>query len=308
MCVCVCVYVCGQVDMLVLDFAKAFDTVAHQRLLAKLHHYGIRGSLHSWIGSFLMGRTQCVVVDGSSSSRVDVKSGVPQGTVLGPTLFLVFINDLAANTSATVRLFADDCVMYQPIHSIRDCNSLQRDLDYLHSWELNWLMRFNAKKCNVLRATHAHKKVIKHQYTLGGVPLDVTDAHPYLGVEISKDLKWNTHINKLVAKGNRTLGVIRRNLRYCPRPVKDMAYRSILRPKLEYASSIWDPYTQENIKSLEAVQRRAARSVCNNYSWQDSVTNMLTSLDWPSLEQRRAESRLCLLASSHRLRQSGRRR
>ena len=101
--------------MLVLDFAKAFDTVAHERLLAKIHSYGITGSLYKWIESFLKGRTQRVVVEGESSAEARVKSGVPQGSVLGPLLFLISINDLAENTTSTVRLFADDCVMYRPI-------------------------------------------------------------------------------------------------------------------------------------------------------------------------------------------------
>ena len=109
----------GQVDMLVLDFAKAFDTVAHKRLLGKLESYGIDGNLYGWIQAFLEveGRTQRVVVDGETSGSASVKSGVPQGSVLGPLLFLIFINDLAEHTTSTVRLFADDCVMYKSVKS-----------------------------------------------------------------------------------------------------------------------------------------------------------------------------------------------
>ena len=107
----------GQVDMLVLDFAKAFDTVPHQRLLKKLAAYGVTGNLHKWIASFLIGWTQCVNVDGTTSETAPVRSGVPQGTVLGPLLFLVYINDLAGEVSSSVRLFADDCVMYRPVVS-----------------------------------------------------------------------------------------------------------------------------------------------------------------------------------------------
>ena len=281
----------GQVDMLVLDFAKAFDTVAHQRLLTKAHHFGLRGPLHSWISSFLIGRTQSVIVDGASSSEANVISGVPQGTVLGPTLFLLFINDLAAQTSSTVRLFADDCVMYQQISSQGDCQSLQHDLDSLDAWSKTWLMQFNATKCNVIRFSHAHKH-IKFDYSLAGNILESTAQTTYLGIKLSEDLKWNKHVQQLAAKGNRTLGVLRRNLRHCPREVKNTAYKCILRPKVEYASAVWDPYTQINIGCTEKVQRRAARFVTNIYSRDASVTNMLTSLQWQSLEQRRAESRL----------------
>ena len=109
---------------------------------------------------------------------------------------------------------------------------------------------------------------------------------------MSSDLKWNTHVRKTASKANQTLGVLRRNLKNCPREIKNMAYKSILRPKMEYAAPIWDPYTKDNIQLLEAVQRRAARFVCNKYSRHESVTSMLQDLDWPLLEQRRAESRL----------------
>ena len=141
--------------MLVLDFAKAFDTVAHKRLLGKLEGYGIDGNLYGWIQSFLEGRTQRVVVDGETSGPASVKSGVPQGSVLGPLLFLIFINDLAEHTTSTVRLFADDCVMYKSVKSVRDCQELQQDLIQLQAWQERWQLRFNPRKCNIMRATHA---------------------------------------------------------------------------------------------------------------------------------------------------------
>ena len=129
---------CGQVDMLVLDFAKAFDTVAHERLLAKVESYGITNGLQNWIRSFLEGQTQRVVVDGETSDAAAVKSGVPQGSVLGPLLFLIFINDFAEHTSSTVCLFADNCVMYRQIANVHDCKVLQEDLNQLHEWEERW--------------------------------------------------------------------------------------------------------------------------------------------------------------------------
>ena len=243
----------------------------------------------------LLLRTQKVVVEGASSDPSPVKSGVPQGSVLGPLLFLLFINDLAEHTSSTVRLFADDCVMYKSVKtilSIQDCEVLQNDLDQLHQWEKRWQLRFNARKCNIMRATHAKKKKLLYEYKLGGEALLPTNSTAYLRVELSSDLKWNTHVRKTASKANQTLGVLRRNLKNCPREIKNMAYKSILRPKMEYAAPIWDPYTKDNIQLLEAVQRRAARFVCNKYSRHESVTSMLQDLDWPLLEQRRAESRL----------------
>ena len=110
-----------QTDLIIMDFAKAFDKVPHRRLLHKLDHYGIRGSTHKWISSWLSGRSQQVVLDGQASDPVPVLSGVPQGSVLGPILFLIFINDLPDNIKSSVRLFADDCVLYRNIHSLQDC-------------------------------------------------------------------------------------------------------------------------------------------------------------------------------------------
>ena len=199
---------CGQLDMLVLDFAKAFDTVAHEHLLAKIHIYGITSSLHKWIESFLKGRTQ-IVVEGESSAEAMVKSGVPQGSVLGSLLFLIFIHDLAKNTTSTVRLLADDCVMYRPIRHANDCEALQEDLNKLHDWEERWQLRFNDTKCNILRATHARKKKITENYKLNGASLAETPT--YLGVELLADMKWNNHLKKTVAKGNQTLGILCRN-------------------------------------------------------------------------------------------------
>ena len=123
-----------QTDVVVLDFSKAFDVVPRQRLLHKLDHYGIRGTTLNWIQNFLTNRTQKVVVNGSSSEAARVKSGVPQGAVLGPLLFLTYINDLPSTVLSQVRLFADDCLLYRPIKCRADQEILQRDLSALQDW------------------------------------------------------------------------------------------------------------------------------------------------------------------------------
>ena len=139
------------------------------------------------------------------------------------------------------------------------------------------------KKCHVVWVTHARSHKITFDYKLGKNTLTALHSHGYLGVELSEDLKWNTHINHTVSKANRTLGVIRRNLKQCPRDIKAKAYSSIVGPKLEYAASVWDPYSDSNISALEAVQRRAARFVCNtclaitDSSKEYSVTRTVTS-------------------------------
>ena len=142
-----------QTDVVVLDFSKAFDVVPHQRIFHKLDHYGIRGTTLNCIQNFLTNRTQKVVVDGSSSESARVRSAVPQGTVLGPLLFLTYINDLPSMVSSHVRLFADDCLLYRPIKCRADQEQLQRDLSALQDWADRWEMCFKPSKCSVLRVS-----------------------------------------------------------------------------------------------------------------------------------------------------------
>ena len=267
-----------QVDAVVLDFAKAFDTVPHKRLLHHLKHLGIQDSLLSWMSSFLTEREQTVVVQGSSSKPVHVSSGVPQGTVLGPLLFLIYINNLPDDISSKVCLFADDCVVYRPINSHEDCLALQKDLHTLERWEKKWQMKFKPDKCNVIRFTRKPRP-IHHSYTLSGQQLEAVSNHKYLGVILSDNLKWNRHIDAATAKASSIIGFLRRNLHNAPRQVKLQAYKSLVCPHLEYCCSVWDPFTQTNIKKIQAVQNRGARFILNDYKWQSSVSKMVKDLN-----------------------------
>ena len=169
----------SQIDMIIMDFSKAFDTVPHNRLLNKLKRYGINNKIHAWISKFLTCRDQRVVVSGAHSPWTHVESGVPQGTVLGPLLFLIYINDLPNNIHCTVRLFADDCVLYREINNQLDSQELQKDLDELTKWEHDWQMNFDPDKCFVMRLTHA-RNIKQFDYTLGKTTLQETDSHSYL--------------------------------------------------------------------------------------------------------------------------------
>ena len=170
-----------QTDLILLDFSKAFDKVSHSKLIWKLHQYGIRGNALSWIRAFLGNRSQTVVIEGEESGSVPVSSGVPQGSVLGPILFLVFINDLPENLSSQVRLFADDTAVYLTIGGLDDGTVLQNDLDKLSLWESQWDMEFNPSKCQVVRVTTA-RKAINTVYTLHGQILEVVTSAKYLGL------------------------------------------------------------------------------------------------------------------------------
>ena len=170
-----------QIDAVLLDFSKAFDKVSHERLALKLQYYGIRGNLLLWISSFLDHRTQQVLVEGQSSNTAPVTSGVPQGSVIGPLLFLLYINDLPLRATSTSRLFAVDSLLYRTIRSTEDSKALQEDLDRLQQWERDWLMSFNPSKCEVIRITR--KRIpIKAPYFIHGSELQVVTGASTWGV------------------------------------------------------------------------------------------------------------------------------
>ena len=189
-----------------MDFAKAFDKVPHRRLLYKLDYYGIRGPTRMWTSSWLSVRSQQVVLDGIASDPVPVMSGVPQGLVLGPVLFLVFINDLPDNIRSSVRLFADDCVLYMNIRSCADCEILQEDLNSLAGCATDWQMKLNVAKCQSMRVTrHLPDKQIIFNYTFQDQILEQVQSAKYLGITIIDNLDWGQHISEVIAKVTRAL-------------------------------------------------------------------------------------------------------
>ena len=156
----------------------------------KLHYYGVRGRTLIWIQNFLANRTQQVVVEGELSETANVTSGVPQGSVLGPTLFLAYINDIGDNINSKLRLFADDTILYRNIRCPADTQKLQDDLTKLQSWEVRWQMEFNVTKCHVLSVTNK-KKPQPPVYHLHGHQLEEVESAKYLGVELNKKLMRN---------------------------------------------------------------------------------------------------------------------
>jgi len=283
-----------QTDVIVMDFSKAFDKVDHNKLIFKLKELGVHPLVSQWIQSFLKGRTQRVVVDGCTSDTLPVLSGVPQGSVLGPCLFLAYINDLPDSIKSKARLFADDTIVYLTVKSSSDAQILQNDLHSLEKWERDWSMEFNPDKCEVLRITRKRKPVV-FPYTLHDKELKSTDTAKYLGVTLTKDLNWSEHINNISRKANNSLKFIKRNVQTTNKKVKEKAYNTYVRPQLEYCSSTWHPWQKSLSYKVEKVQRSAARYIFNDYNYTSSVTQMINTLNWQTLEQRRIQSSLVYL-------------
>ena len=288
-----------QVDAVILDFCKAFDKVEHSRLLYKLDYYRIRGNVLHWLKPFLYDCTQQVVVDGSKSSICKVTSGIPQGSVLGPVLFLIYFNDITINIKSEIRLFAD-ILLYKVIASPTDHLILQNDLDTSTKWAKDWLMEFNIPKCSILHFTlHQNKSCFTYQ--MSGVPLSTALEHNYLGICLHHKLSWDSHINYICSKASQLLGFLKRALRTAPLDIKDYLYKQLLLQSIEYCSVIWDPHHSTSIYKLEMIQHRAAHFVLNKH-WlrsaqqeNSSVTDMLTYLKWSTLQDRRTIARLTLL-------------
>ena len=242
-----------QVDTVVLDFSKAFDKVSHALLVHKLKRYRVGGLTGAWIEDFLSERQQAVVVEGATSEYAPVESGVPQGSILGPSLFLIYINDLPSSMKSQDRLFADDTMCSNEIQNTTDQHTLQADLDSLAEWETKWAMEFHPAKCSTLSATRSRQK-LEPSYQLHGQQLENVPTIKYLGGEIQENLKWSNHMTSITNKANKTLCLVRRNLKVGNKRAKETAYKALIRPKLEYAASVWVPHTQADIKTLEKMR------------------------------------------------------
>ena len=240
-----------------LDFQKAFDTVPHRRLLLKLKTYGIQGNCLSWIEDFLSSRYQTVTINGEKSQPRDVTSGIPQGSVLGPTLFTIFINELPSIVESLVYLFADDTKIFRKMTVPSDSDDLQQDLNTLHEWTDTWLLRFHPGKCKIM---NIGPKDISSTYTLPNSTTSLleTTNEKDLGVIIDSKLTFRQHMTEKVKTANKMLGIIRRSFsNLTPTNLKKL-YTAMVRPHLEYCGPVWQPTLKRDIKLIEGVQRRSA--------------------------------------------------
>ena len=267
------------VDVIFLDFQKAFDKVPHKRLLLKLNSFGIKGNLLRWIQKWLHGREQRVVINGCSSVWKNVTSGVPQGSVLGPLLFLAYINDLDNIVISTVKKFADDTKLYREVTSEEDAKGVQNDLDMLFKWSTDWQMLFNAEKCKIMHIGFGNAKA---SYSIDGRVLQPVNVEKDLGVYLDSSLKPSRQCAEAARKGNWILGLIRRNFNFHDRDIVVKLYKQMVRPHLEYAVQVWNPYFAKDKQLLENVQRRATKLIgcLRNLTYEERLRILgLTSLE-----------------------------
>ena len=282
-------------DVIFLDFAKAFDKVPTQRLLKKLEAHGIRGKVLAWIRSWLSARKQRVVLNGSFSSWEDVLSGVPQGSVLGPLLFLIYINDLDDERvgEVTVSKFADDTKLASIVTEERGAKELQDTLNNMVDCAGRWGMQFNVAKCKVM---HLGNRNRQQTYTMQGNQLVATTEEKDLGVVTTNRLKPSAQCAKAARTANTVLGQITRAFHFRDKHVMVNLYKQYVRPHLEFAVQAWAPWTQADKDLLEDVQKRAVRAISGLRS--ESYTGKLEELGLMTLEERRHRADMALVHST----------
>ena len=300
-------------DCVYMDYQKAFDKVPHGRLLTKLKAYNLCSEVISWIKEYLTDKSQCVEVNGTvitgkfcfgvpsniqsiylcveingkASEWLPVTSGIPQGSVLGPLLFLIYINDLLDNIISEVYMYADDTKLYREIKTIEDQRILQKDLDTLTKWSEIWLLKFHPEKCFNLTIGIREGEESSYHMMIDNVKHEMTKIEEIkdIGVIMDSNLKFEKHINVKIVTANKILGIIRRTYMFLNKEIFLPLYKALVRSHFDYAMSIWNPHMIKFIESVESVQRRATKLIpkIKNLTY----PGWLKALNLPTLSYRR---------------------
>ena len=272
-------------DVIYFDFAKAFDSVNHDIILKKLKSiYSIDSFLLRFITTYLKGRTQSVAVGGSVSSKLPVLSGVPQGSILGPTIFVLFLNDIVSgiHDGTNILMYADDTKIWRQMDSYDDHITLQLDIDYLHDWSLNNKMKFHPSKCKVLMVSKFNPPLIndlpfvQFYYKMGSDLLNYAESEKDLGITINRTLNFTEHANILYSKANQRLGLLKRTCHFIHSLTKKRAlYLAMARSIFEHCPTVWRPSSNTVINRLENIQKRAVKWINSDYSISFSSNNLL---------------------------------
>ncbi len=266
----------GQIDNIYLDMAKAFDRVPHQKLLYKLEYIGIRDPLLHWFKDYVTDRRHRVVIDGAYSDWKYVHSGVPQGSIIGPIMFLIYINDIGSGLSpdTSLPLYADDAKCSRVIENAGDCCILQEDINFISRWSEIWDMDFNLKKCKSLSITKK-RNPITTVYKLGVEDITISKEEKDLGLLLNHKLSWHDHVLNKINTANKVLRLIKRTCGKQTHPkVILKLYIHLVRPHLEYASEVWSPHQIYLKDMIESVQRRATKLVIKNKSYDERLQDL----------------------------------
>lgn len=288
------------IGMVAIDLKKAFDTVDHAILLQKLDHYGVRDTPQSWFKCYLSNRTQVSIINDTKSDLGHIRTGVPQGSILGPLLFIVYINDLPGCLSECVtNMYADDTAFY---YKNRDKNrvseALNCDIVNIYSWLCSNKLSLHVGKTNaILICNHQKVRFLNSQnldVKLEGNEIAQTDSLCYLGIDIDNRCNFDSYTTNLIKKVNRSIGVIKRSAPYLPLDARITLYNSLILPHLDYCSTVWGCTSKSNIMRIQRLQSRAMRIILHE-SPRSHIEDMLAKLKWLSVSQRIDYSRLILM-------------
>ena len=281
----------SKIDVIYFDFAKAFDSVSHDLILKKLKEkFGINGLMLRFVKSYLQGRQQQVIIGGTKSDILPVKSGVPQGSILGPLLFVIFINDMFQSTSqkTNIALYADDTKIWREIQWSEDHFALQKDIDALHQWSLENKMKFHPSKCKALSVTNQRNELHNlpttiFNYKLGPNYIDYVQSQVDLGVTVNDKLRWSTHCEKIIKTANSKLALLKRTCHFTVNIKQKRAfYLTIVRSVIENCCVVWRPISHAQILKFEAIQKRAVKWMngkdFDHYS-DEEYSNQLKEID-----------------------------
>ena len=245
---------------------------------------GIRGRLEEWMKDYLTGREMRTVVKGVKSEWKRVTSGVPQGSVLGPIMFMIYVNDMPIGVHSYMNMFADDAKVMRRIRNEEDCNRLQEDLNKIYDWSIKWQMEFNLNKSHVMRMGKSKYRPYK-EYQLGRETISEVSEEKDLGVIIQNNLSPEKHINRIFGKTYNILQNIGFAFNYLDENMMKKILTTLIRPQLEYAAVVWSPYMKKHIRKLERVQRLGTRMIPGYKEL--PYEERLRRLNLPTLEERR---------------------
>ena len=284
-----------EIRVVFCDISKVFDRVWHRGFIHKLRSVGLSGSLIDWLSDYLDNRQQRVCLQNCTSTWQTINAGVPQGSILGQLMFLIFINDIVKNIRGNIRLFADDAILFDIVENpLLTGITLNEDLSSIFLWAMQWLVDFNPIKQETFIIS---KKRIKPPHPLlymrNTVILEVT-SHKHLGIIFNNDMSWNNYIITIVDKAYKRLGILRKHKFNLDRCSLDKMYKLFIRPLLEYGNIIWDNCLQESKKAVENIQLDAAR-IATGATKVCSVQKLYNETGYETLQNRRKKHKLCMM-------------